>query len=399
MEGAPQVITTGQQPQAAAQFDARGGGSAELRAQARGQAWFRPVRGRGRLGVVSLARLLAFEIVLVVVAAVGVQELWALIAAGVIGLAVIVLMFGRSKGRWWTESLMLWMGFRSRRGTSGEKRDDPRLTALCELAPDLVVEDIDGPGEGKLGMGSDEAGWFAVLEVTGGADVATPPVPLAALARTAAEAEQAGVVMQVVTHSVPGREPGTRDRALWVAVRLDARAVAESMIDSPGGRLDVPAVLAEITRRAERVLRRRGLNARMLTADEVVDALARSCDLLPGGGPARVHEAWESWHSTRLTHGCFWIQSWPDPDRGTGLLAALAELPADLVSIALLLEPSFDGTTLRCLVRVAATAQRYQQVCDLVKTLAERNGARMSRLDGQHGPAVYASAPSGGGAR
>nr|WP_243869564.1 type VII secretion protein EccE [Amycolatopsis granulosa] len=370
-----------------------------MRAQARRQAWFRPARGRGRLGVVSLARLLAFEVVLVVVAAVGVQKMWALIVAGVIGLAAIVLMFGRSQGRWWTESLMLWMGFRSRRGTAGERRDDPRLTALCELVPDLVVENIDGPGGSKLGMGSDEAGWFAVLEVGGGAAVANPPVPLAALARTAAEAEQAGVVIQVVTHSVPGRDAGTRDRVLWVAVRLDATAVAESMIDSATGRLDVPAVLAEITRRAERVLRRRGLPARMLTADEVVDALARSCDLRPGGGPAGVHEDWEAWHSARLAHGCFWIQSWPDPDRGTGLLAALAELPADLVSTAVLLEPSYEGTMLRCLVRVAATPQRYAQVCDLVRTLAQRNGARVSRLDGQHAPAVYASAPSGGGAR
>lgn len=394
------MITTGRQPQAAAQFDARGGGSAELRAQSKGQAWFRPVRGRGRLGVVSLARLLAFEIVLVIVAAVGVQRLWALIAAGVIGLAVIVLMFGRSKGRWWTESLMLWMGFRSRRGTAGEKRNDPRLAALCELAPDLVVEDIAGPGESKLGMGSDEAGWFTVLQVAGGSSgVPTPPVPLSALARTAAEAEQAGVVMQVVTHSVPGREPGTRDRTLWVAVRLDAKAVADSMIDSPAERLDVPAVLAEITRRAERVLRRRGLQARMLTADEAVDALARSCDLLPGAGGARVHETWDAWHSQRLRHGCFWVQSWPDPDRGTVLLAGLAELPADLVSTALLLEPSYDGTTLRCLVRIATSPQRYGHVGDLVRTLAERNGARVSRLDGQHGPAVYASAPSGGGAR
>ncbi|NIH81479.1 type VII secretion protein EccE [Amycolatopsis viridis] len=392
------MITTGQQPQAG-QFDARGGGSAELRTRTSGQTWFPHVRNRGRLGVLSLARLLAFEIVLVAVAAVGVQRLWALIAAGVLGLAVIIMMFGRSNGRWWTESLVLWLGFRSRRGTSGERRDDPRLAALCELVPDLVVEDVDGPGDAQLGMGSDEAGWFAVLEVAGGADVVSPPVPLAALARTAAEAEQAGVVMQVVMHSTPGHEPRTRDRTLWVAVRLDAQAVAESMIDAPGDRLDVPAVLAEITRRAERVLRRRGLRARMLAADEVVDALARSCDLLPGGGPSQVHEAWESWHSTRLTHGCFWIHSWPEPDRGTGLLAALAELPADLVSIALLLEPSFDGTTLRCLVRVAATVQRYAQVCDLVRTLAERHGGRVSRLDGQHGPAVYASAPSGGGAR
>ncbi|TVT52816.1 type VII secretion protein EccE, partial [Amycolatopsis rhizosphaerae] len=331
--------------------------------RSREDAWFGLVRSRGRLGVVSLTRLLVFEFVLGAVAVVAVQRLWALIVAGVLGVAAIVLVFGRSQGRWWTESLLLWLGFRARRGMAGERRDDPRLAALCELVPDLVVEDIDGSGATRVGMGSDSAGWFAVIEVSAGGNAPAPPVPLAALARIAAEAEQAGVVMQVVTHSVPGAVVGARDRALWVAVRLDAKAVADSVIDAGHGKVDVPGVLAEITRRAERVLRRRGLPARTLSADEVVHALARSCDLLPARAPGSVREAWEAWHSTRLSHGCFWIRSWPDSHRGARLLAALSEVPADLVSIALLLEPSQDGTLLRCLVRVAADPGRYQQVC------------------------------------
>ncbi|GLY64809.1 type VII secretion protein EccE [Amycolatopsis taiwanensis] len=387
---------------AAARSGAHGGKPVEPDRRTQGAAWFSAVRARGRLGVVSVARLLAVELVLVV-AMVAVQKMWASIVAGILGVAVLVVLFGRSGGRWWTENLLLWLGFRARRGTAGEQRDDPRLMALCELAPDLVVEDIDGTGETRMGMGSDDAGWFAVIAVSAPGDAPAPAVPTAALARIAAEAEQTGVVMQVVTQSTPGTEVRTRERSLWVAVRLDARAVAESMIGKGSEQVDVPGVLSEITRRVERVLRRRGLPARLLAADEIVDALARSCDLVPGTGrpgtvPA-VREKWDAWHSARLAHGCFWIKSWPDADRSAGLLAALSEVPADLVSIAFLLEPSYEGTTLRCLIRVAADPQRYQEICDRVRELARRSGARVSRLDGQHGPAVYASAPSGGGAR
>lgn len=377
-------MMSGQLPQAATQFKA----PEAPRGRTRGAAWFRPRRSPGKLGALSLARLLAFEVVLVVVFFVVFQELWSMIVGGVLGLAVLILMFGRGGGRWWSESFLLWLRFRAREGSAGESRDDPRLTALSELAPDLVVEDIAGPGDTELGMGSDGAGWFAVLEVAVPGPL--PPVPLGALSGIAAESEQAGVVIQVVSH----RDP--RGNVLWVAVRLDAQQVAESMVDSAGDDVDVPAVLAEVTRRAERALRRRGLVARLLDADGVVEALSRSCDLLPG---ARIRENWQAWHSARLAHGCFWVEAWPDAERGTSLLAAFLEVPAALVSVALLLEPANDGTSLRCLVRIAIPPERYQQLSELVTQIAGRAGARLSRLDGQHAPAVYASAPSGGGAR
>ncbi|KAA9166947.1 type VII secretion protein EccE [Amycolatopsis acidicola] len=377
-------MMSGQLPQAATQFKA----PEAPRGRPRGAAWFRPRRNPGRLGVLSLARLLVFEIVLVVVFFVLFQEIWSMILGGVLGLVALVLVFGRAGGRWWTESFLLWLGFRARDGSAGESRDDPRLTALSELAPDLVVENVAGPGDSELGMGSDGAGWFAVLEVAVSGPL--PPVPLSALSAIAAEAEQAGVVIQVVSH----RDP--RGNVLWVAVRLDARQVAESMIDRPGDDVDVPVVLAEVTRRAERALRRRGLQATVLDADGVVEALSRSCDLVPG---ARIRENWQAWHSARLAHGCFWVEAWPDSERGTSLLAAFLEVPAALVSVALLLEPADEGTSLRCLVRTAIRPDRYKQLSELVTQIAVRAGARLSRLDGQHAPAVYASAPSGGGAR
>ncbi|MBK1783475.1 type VII secretion protein EccE [Prauserella cavernicola] len=359
-------------------------------------SWFRSRRRPGRVGAVGVGRLLVFEAVQVTIFVVVVQELWALITGAVVGVLAVVLTFGRSHGRWWSEHLLLWLRYRGRLGAAGDGDGDVRLSAVRELVPDLVVENIDGPGGAPLGMGSDGAGWFTALEVVPAPEDRTrPPLPLAALARLVREAEQSGAVLQVVTHTVPGAGPP--DGAIWVAVRLDSGAVAESMVDDADVRVDVPAVLAELTRRAGRVLRRRGLGTRLLSSDELLDALTRSCGL--GSTAARVGERWDSWQAGDVRHGCFWLESWPDAERGTALLAALRELPARQTSLTLLLEPVGDGMALRCLVRVAAVAADYERACASARQLAERLGGRLFRLDGEHAPAVYATAPSGGGAR
>lgn len=323
-------------------------------------------------------------------------QLWLMILAALLAVLLTVLLFGRSHGRWWSESLLLWLRYRRRSGRADVRGDDPRLTALCELVPELTVEDLPGPENTKLGMGGDGAGWFAVLEVALDASGALPPVPLAALTRVAAEAEQAGVVIQLVSHNAAGSKG--RERAVWVGVRLDAKVVAESTL-ARNQRVDVPAVLTEMVRRVERVLRRRGRTARILTADELLAALVRSCDLLPAGTPVAAREAWQAWYSGRLAHRCYWVASWPDAQRGTALLARLADLPAALVSIAFVLEPAFDGTSMSCVIRIAGTPGSLRPVCDQAEEMVRRAGGRLSVLDGQHAPGVYASAPSGGGAR
>lgn len=367
---------------------------------ATGVPWFRLSRRSGRPGLLTLARLLVFEALVVAALYVLSPRQWLTILVAVLAVVLTVLLFGRSHGRWWSESALLWLRYRRRGGTVAVPADDPRLTALCELVPDLTVEDLPG----GLGMGGDGAGWFAVLEVAtvagagggGGGAGAVPPVPLAALARLATDAEQAGVVIQLVSHNAAG--PEGRERVVWVAVRLDAKAVAESTL-AGSHRVDVPAVLAEMVRRAEKVVKRRGLVARTLGADELVGALARSCDLLPASSAAAPREAWQVWHSHRLAHRCYWLASWPDTERGTGLLAQLADLPATLVSIAFVLEPAFDGTTMSCVVRIASLSSSLGLVCERAEELVRRAGGRLSRLDGQQAPGVYASAPSGGGAR
>lgn len=371
-------------------------------------AWFRPRRPPGRLGAVGVSRLLAFQLIQVGLFIVLASGVWVAILGGTVGAVATVVTFGRSRGRWWAETAVLWLRYRRRREATAATPADGRLAALAQLVPDLVVEDVSGPDSTPLGMASDGAGWFAVLEVAPSEAGISPPVPLAALARIAVEAEASGVVMQVVTHSVPVEAAADRRRVLWVVVRLDADTVATDAVGDPD-RLDVPAVLAELARRVRWALKRRGLAARMLDADGVLDALTLACDLVPASAPpapgppvARARESWDAWHSPRLAHRCFWLRIWPDPESGTVLLASITDLPGAQVSISLVLEPRPDApveTDLSCLVRIATPQERSRQVCAQAGRVAQRLGGEMFPLDGEHATAVYASAPTGGGAR
>lgn len=372
--------------------------------------WFRLRRLPGRIGALEVGRLLLFQVTQIGLLLLVVRGVGTALLGGLVCLLVLVLGFGRWHGRWLTTWIALWWRFRQRRGLVSDRRSDPRLLALGQLVPDLDVRGVPAVDDPPVGFGSDGAGWFMVLEVPGPPAGAQPPVPLAALARIAGSFEQPGAVVQVLSQSVPATDPGPEARGehgaakthtLWVAVRLDAAIVADSLVDRRDPSVDIPTVLGELTRRVGRALRRRGLPPRSLDPDELLTALTRACDLAPGQTRSPERERWRSWRSDRLVHRCFWLRTWPDPVRGTELLAALAELPGAWVSTALLLTGQADGAgrgELRCLIRIAAAPEQWEQICGYAVQLAERMGGELFPLDGEHALGVYATAPTGGGA-
>ncbi|WP_131792611.1 MULTISPECIES: hypothetical protein [Protofrankia] len=58
-----------------------------------------------------------------------------------------------------------------------------------------------------------------------------------------------------------------------------------------------------------------------------------------------------------------------------------------------------DLIDLRCLVRVAAPAADLDRTCQEIMNIAAQAHADLFPLDGEQAPAVYASAPTGGGVR
>ncbi|MFI6761346.1 type VII secretion protein EccE [Micromonospora sp. NPDC050417] len=349
------------------------------------------------------------------------------VVGGLVSAAVLLLALGRHQGRWWLEKrLMTWRYRRRQRTGAGVPAgDNPRLAALRVLAPDLTVENVEVAGT-PVGVARDNAGWYAVAQVTPkpAARGEAGGLPLDLLVAALADAAQPGAVLQVVTQTVPSPSvalsPASKarqsyqellgrfgaipaDQQSWIAVRLDARLVAEAGATG-GAELDVaPAVVASLVRRVAKSLRWVGVTHRLLDAEELLVVLSHSCDLEPGysASPVQPREDWAQWHSSRLAHRSFWIRGWPTLAEASSLLTKVSTAEAAMTSVALIMAADDAARTvdLRALVRVAAPAEELERVCLSLVRGAERMSADLLRLDGEHGPAVYASAPTGGGAR
>ena len=387
-----------------------------------------PRRRPGYLGPVHVVQLLAVEAaVIAVLAALG-QGVLVVAAVAVAGILVLGVVLTRRQGRWWLERRMMAWQFRRRRQARPSQRGlDPRLAALRWLAPGLTVENVNTRDGAQTGVARDDAGWYAVAAVGAQAEMRDDPsagLPLDALVAALVEAGQPGAVLQVVTHSVPapsleldagqpagrsyrellqqfGPVPIPVDRVTWIAVRLDARALAEAGADGPDDTSRAPAAVANLVRRVTRALRTAGLHYQVLDAGGLLDALARSCDLNPAGSgaPREPREDWTAWHSGPLAHRSYWVRDWPTVAQSGALLDWVSTAPASLSSVSLILAPEDGEVDLRCLVRVAAPARELAAVGAAVARGAHLAHADLFPLDGEQGPAVYASAPTGGGPR
>lgn len=379
-----------------------------------------PRRRPEHLGAVHVTQFLIVEAVAIGVIAVLTRGVLTIVLAVVVGLVLLAVTLGRRRGRWLAQARVLdWQFRRRRRATAATLTgDDPRLAGLRVLAPGFGVEDVALADGSRVGVARDEAGWYAAVAVDGGA------VSLDAVAAALAEAEQPGAVLQLVTHAVPvpsvethpslavasyrelldafGPTPVPAERETWLAVRLDARTFAADLLDHTTDPRATPPLVASLARRVGKALRRAGVTHRVLDAAGLLAALARSCDVDPVGPGeplAQVQEEWTEWHSARLAHRTFWMRTFPPVAELGPVLDQLSSAPAALTSVTLVLVPGAGSRAdLRGMVRLAAPAPHLSRVCDAVTAVARASGVDLFPLDGEQGPAVYATAPTGGGA-
>jgi len=338
---------------------------------------------------------------------------------------VLVLVFARRGHRWWLEHRVIARQHRRRRAAALDTAVGPALAALRTLAPHLAVHDVSAPDGARVGVGRDEAGWFAAVAMTP-TDPIHPeaaPIPIDALVGVLADVDHPGVVLQLVTHTVPapsldlhaaslagssyrqltgvfGPVPVPAHRESTVVVRLDAVALAEALLDHTADPGAAAALTAGLSRRMARGLRQLGIACRALDADELLRTLARSCDVESSGSAPvpPVREDWHEWHSAYLTHRTFWLQTWPAAEQIGPLLEWTAAIPAAQNNIAIILNPSEDGgdVTARLLIRIAAPRESMPSLAKHLMEGVARVGGVLFPLDGEQGPGVYATAPTGG---
>jgi type VII secretion protein EccE len=395
-----------------------------------GPAQFGTERRRGRVGPLTVGHLVVLEVVAVALLGAaaadhGTPGPWSTIA--VAGSAVVlVAAFARTRGRWWYERRSLRGRYRWRRRTAARalaarRSGDPALAALTALAPRLVVRETTDRGT-RIGVGQDDDGWFAVLAIEPGTGMWSERgdgVRLDRLAGILADPSVPVSAISVVTQAVPApnavldpqcraaqsyrqllhNAPVPADQAVWVTVRLTPADAAAAAAARGGGLVGVDRAVAAALGRVGKTLGS-GVPTRVLDRARLIDALVTGCGPEgTGSGPAGAEE-WTGWHSGGTANVGFWLTRWP---RGPvdELFAALARVPAALVSVAVTLyPPSADGQLrLGCLVRVAADAKALPKVAGELVSAARQAGARLRRLDGEHGTVAYATLPTGAGLR
>jgi type VII secretion protein EccE len=352
-------------------------------------------------------------------------KLWALaILAGLIVVTAIALL--RRRRRWGTEQLGIAWRHRRRRRVAITDRGSP-VGALQLLVPELRVADLTGSDGLTVGVARDASGWFAAAVVSSAIGL-DAPIPFSRLARSLAEAGEPSATVQVVQYTAPApaldldpSQPGAASyrllletcgqlsgaRTRYLAARIDEVTLAEAAADGDADRTPQAADLAAaMIRRFTRAAAQAGLTCHILDAAGLVDALGRCLDLadpelLEATRPAG-RESWRSWQSARLAHATFWIRGWPAS--AGALIDRIPTVPDAAVSVALTVHP--HGTAqergdcdVQAFARVAARPDDLRRAVTVLRGLLKQAGARPFRLDGEHAPAAYATAPTGGGAR
>ncbi len=390
--------------------------------------------GRRRLTGPVLGQLVGIEVVAFAVAAVLGRGTWLLAAVATPGVLVVLLLLARRRGRWWYQQLPLrwrfrrWNSRRQRRtvgpvsegtGSAGAPVStvvDARYAGLREVMPELSIVDVTERGD-TFGMGYDGTGWFAVLLV----EPSGHELPLCALADLLSGAALSR--LQVVQHASPA--PVTRLNAwapaaasyqdiaarltgpvppgichTYLVVRLDAEDAVEVAGSRGGGVTGVRRALAAALQRVGRTLSTVDMTYRQLRADALVAGLAATLGLgAVRNGPQRTGSHWDRFLVDGYAQVCFQVTGWPPA--GGRLAAALEAVPAAWTTMSLLLGPDTDRVearevALRGYLRLAAAPDAVDAACvELVKA-AGLQGMTLTRLDGEHGAASYATAPTGG---
>ncbi len=374
---------------------------------ARGQ--FSAVRRRGRVGPLTTVQVVAIEVVafgvLCGVRADGGQFGPVAAGAGALGAALLLTVFLRVRGGWWYEQARgrrRWRHRNSRAAASG----------LPGLAPGLAFRSVTDRGT-RIGIGQDADGWFAAVEVGTGSDLNGERVgvlPIERLARILSDSPVPVSAISAVSHWMlsPSVELDTRapavesyrelmdgaqvaaDQVVWVAVRLRAEDAVAAAATRGGGLDGVERALAAVVGRVGKILRAADLPATPLDRDGLARAVAGTCGL--DRPQARAQERWTAWHADGLAHSCLALHRWPP--RPAELFSSLWRLSAAQFSIGVTMQTTGASVVVHGVARLAARPEALPALVRAAEAQAHRMGAQLSRLDGYHGPAVYACAPT-----
>ncbi len=397
-----------------------------------------------RLGPLPVVNLVVLEVgvaIALVLLAVDTGLWW---AALMVLLIAVPLGLARWHGRW----LVLWIQLFARYlvrshdrnvtssdptavgppapspGESVVGADDPRVSLLRLVLPDLVVAHGTDHEREPLGLAWHQGTWTAVLEVDAAPSLVTPvggapSLPLGALAPCL---EDRGVVLdaiQVIWHCYPGSAalpssspalssylevlgplPAAARRTTWVAVRLDPRRCLAAIQERGGGVVGSHRALIGALSRVRSALGARGVRTRPLDADQLLRAGISAAELSSVAGTGHqvaLRERWTGVTAAGIGHASYAITGWP-AQGGAQNLNALTGVRALSTTVALSVSPGEDGDEvgLRGLVRVSArNPAELEGADDRLQAVSERLGMTLTPLRGLQVAGLAATLPLG----
>ncbi len=250
-------------------------------------------------------------------------------------LAVFLIPFGGN-------TLLGWMRLRSQFSRRQRHQvvhpDVPAsLEPLAEWIPDLaVIRTLTGRG-GEVGVITDGTAWTAVLSLLTDDELIADmgeEIDLSSLESLTVQDDVAFDGVQLVTFTVPaptsvllgensaaaaayrevlGDEPPPPTiRRTWLCVRLDPRACLGAVARRGSGTEGINATLRFGLHRAQSVLKRQGIETRVLDPLEIYEALALTSGAGPEAQGPRTSEEWTAWQCDGLEHRGQLISNWGD---------------------------------------------------------------------------------------
>jgi type VII secretion protein EccE len=363
--------------------------------------------GPSLLGV-GHGQLIAWQVTVVLAAAAIIEhgpERWAL--SGV-ALALLVLTALRWRHRWAYQWLLTVWQLRRGRAARPQGRGPfwPGLPAIA-VGPARIR------GGREAGVAHDGDGFATVIAVAAEPDA--PPatlLPVTALASLLDPADPVVSAVQVIaradlasgdTGSAPaasyrslGYHRVPRSESAWIVLRHDP-AASRYAVGAPGSPADVHTslirALAGRGSRAVDLIGGQHLRGRLMDTAGLRGLLAEA---LPGVAGAGSGHHWASWDHAGHQHITYWLKRWP-PGGLAVLERALTDVPALSVTSAVLLTRTRDRQPgLTATVRVTARPDAdIATVRRAVTAAAAACGARLARMDGEHGAGVLATLPLG----
>lgn len=335
----------------------------------------------GRLGPVRIGQLVVVQLAVIATIAAYPQPPAVFVLVGLAALGLVGTAFARRRGRWWYLDVPNYWRLHRRR-QAHRRAGGERLTPLTAA---LAVRETTDRGM-RIGIGVDTDGWFAALRVSAPG--------LDDLLRVLLETGSPVSALQVVRHCVPvATVLAPAGEQTWVALRLAADDAPEQAGSRGGGVEGVHRALAATVGRVGKALRAAGLDRRPLTAGELIDAL----DAVSGWRGSELAaspvlpEHWNGWLGADAQHVCFQVT-------GSFVLAdlerALPGTSALSTTLSVRVVPG-EPARLHGLLRVAAGDGMAGTTAAEVTAVAAQVGCSLHRLDGAHGPALYAVAPTG----